>query len=95
LKMRHERCSCANAGAIGHCSFSGWNTIAFCLTLRKLARGFCCVSGGRLDSSIGVVLESLTGRIAKNITVLAGKNLGIHPNQLFRRQKGPAHKASR
>ena len=45
----------------------------------------------RLDSSIGVVLESLTGRIPKIIsTVLAGKTPGILMN--FFRQKGPAQK---
>lgn len=44
----------------------------------------------RLDSSIGVVLESLTGRIPKISTVLAGKTPGILMN--FFRQKGPAQK---
>ena len=38
LKMRHERCSCADAGAVGHCLFSDGTRSRSVSTLRKLLR---------------------------------------------------------
>ena len=50
LKMRHERCSCAIAGAIGHHLLDGTRSRSVS-TLRKLLLRFMAVT----DSSIGVV----------------------------------------
>jgi len=74
--------------------FSGWNAIAFCLITRAKTGLQQAAFSWRLDSSIGVVLESLTGRIQKIIsTVLAGKTPGILMNFFGAKKDGA--KASR